>query len=256
MYTSQGTPQTSGASPAAPFSDPMTGSPASPALVRGARVGLLVLTGINLCNYLDRYVVSALLESLRRSSFHPSDTQLGLLGSTFLLVYTVTAPLFGRLGDTRRRPRILAAGVALWSAATALGGFAWSYVSLLVARAAVGVGEAAYGSIAPSLLADYFPLRSRGRAFAIFFTAIPVGAALGYMVGGAVDHRFGWRAAFFVASVPGLVLSLSALRLPDPPRGSQDEAAPPPGSTSAVGARRLRKPGPQPVVSPHRAGVC
>jgi MFS transporter, Spinster family, sphingosine-1-phosphate transporter len=202
--------------------------------VRGARLGLLILTGINLLNYLDRYVVSAVLESLRRSPLHPSDAQLGLLGTAFLIVYTLTAPLFGRLGDTGRRPRALAAGVALWSAATALGGLAWSYASLFLTRAAVGIGEAAYGTIAPSLLADYFPLRQRGRAFAIFFVAIPVGAALGYMVGGLVDHRFGWRAAFFVAGIPGLLLAALTLRLPDPPRGSQDSPVP---SVTAPAAR-------------------
>jgi MFS transporter, Spinster family, sphingosine-1-phosphate transporter len=200
--------------------------------VPGARLGLLVLTGINLLNYLDRYVVSAVLESLRRSPLHPSDAQLGLLGTAFLIVYTVAAPLFGRLGDTGRRPRALAAGVALWSAATALGGLAWSYASLFVTRAFVGVGEAAYGTIAPSLLADYFPLRQRGRAFAIFFVAIPVGAALGYMVGGLVDHHYGWRAAFFVAGVPGLILAALTLRLPDPPRGHQESQSQPPSLTA------------------------
>jgi predicted MFS family arabinose efflux permease len=195
--------------------------PAAPP--RAATTALVLLTAVNLLNYVDRYIVPALFESLKQSSLQPSDTQLGWLMSGFLLVYTLAAPVFGRLGDTGRRPRALAAGVALWSAATALGGVAWSYVSLLVARAAVGVGEAAYGTIGPSLLADSFPQRKRGRAFAIFFMAIPVGAALGYMLGGFVDHHWGWRRAFFVAGVPGLLLAGLVLRLHDPPRGASDD---------------------------------
>jgi MFS family permease len=190
---------------------------------RAARWGLAVLTLINLLNYIDRYVVPAVFESLRGSELHLSDTQLGLLMSGFLVVYTLTAPIFGRLGDTGRRPRVLAAGVALWSAATALAGAAWSYTSLLVARATVGVGEAAYGTVGPSLLADYFPERTRGRAFSIFFTAIPVGAALGYIIGGLVDQHWGWRQAFFIAGLPGLVLAVLVARLPEPPRGASDD---------------------------------
>lgn len=192
---------------------------------RAARAGLWVLTGINLFNYVDRYVVPSLFESLKHSELAPSDKQLGLTMSVFLIVYTVAAPIFGRLGDTRSRPRLLALGVFLWSLATALGGFSRSIFQLLCARAAVGVGEAAYGTVGPSLLADYFPRAARGRAFTIFFIAIPVGSALGYVVGGVVDHFFGWRQAFFVAGVPGLLLAGLALRLWDAPRGAHD--APP-----------------------------
>ncbi len=191
-----------------------------------ARVTLGILTFINLFNYLDRYVAPAVFESIKHSELHPSDAQLGLLMTGFLLVYTLTAPIFGALGDTRSRPRLLATGVALWSVATALGGFARNLTQLFLARGAVGVGEAAYGSIGPSLLADHFPVARRGRAFATFFLAIPVGSALGYVVGGLVDHHFGWRRAFLVAGLPGLILALLALRLPDAPRGGQDHAPP------------------------------
>src|SRR6185312_14993244 len=151
-----------------------------------------------------------------------SDTQLGSLMTGFIIVYMIAAPLFGSLGDARSRTRLLGLGVAIWSVATALAGLATSYASLFAARAAVGVGEAAYGTISPALLADYFPRERRGRVFAVFFAAIPVGSALGYIVGGLVDHYFGWRQAFFVAGVPGLVLAALALRLYDPPRGAQD----------------------------------
>src|SRR6266516_1139065 len=209
----------------------MTAAP-SPVAIRTARAGLLVLTLINLFNYLDRWIVAALAESMKRSELHLSDTQLGFLMTGFLFVYLLAAPLFGTLGDTRSRNRLLAIGVALWSVATALAGLARNYVGLFAARAAVGVGEAAYGTISPALLADYFPRQQRGRAFSIFFAAVPIGSALGYIVGGLVDRYFGWRQAFFVAGVPGLILAAFALRLYDPPRGNQDTAEEsPPGHT-------------------------
>ena len=190
-----------------------------------ANFGLAILAFINLFSYLDRYVVSGVLESLKHSDLGLSDTNLGSLMSGFLVVYTLLAPVFGALGDRRSRPRLIALGVACWSFATALSGFAINFLTLFAARAAVGVGEAAYVTIAPSLLADYFPVRQRGRVMAIFFCAIPVGSALGYIVGGLVDKHYGWRAAFFVAGVPGLLLAALCLLLPDPPRGIQDRAA-------------------------------
>jgi MFS family permease len=189
-----------------------------------ANFGLAVLAFINLFSYLDRYVVSGVLESLKHSDLGLSDTNLGSLMSGFLVVYTLLAPVFGALGDRRSRPRLIALGVACWSFATALSGFAVNYLTLFAARAAVGVGEAAYVTIAPSLLSDYFPVRQRGRVMAIFFCAIPVGSALGYVVGGLVDKHYGWRAAFFVAGVPGLLLAALCLLLRDPPRGIQDRA--------------------------------
>ena len=193
--------------------------------VRSASFGLAVLSFINLFSYLDRYIVSALVESLKQANLGLSDANLGSLMSGFLVVYTLTAPIFGALGDRRSRPRLIALGVACWSFATALSGFAGSYLTLLAARASVGVGEAAYVTIAPSLLSDYFSVRQRGRVMAIFFCAIPVGSALGYVVGGLVDKHYGWRAAFFVAGVPGLLLAALCLLLRDPPRGVQDADA-------------------------------
>ena len=207
------------------------GPPVGREFVRLGRTALAVLTLINLFNYLDRWIVAALAESMKHSELQLSDTELGSLMTGFLIVYMLTAPLFGSLGDARSRTRLLALGVAIWSVATALAGFAKSYASLFAARAAVGVGEAAYGTISPALLADYFPRERRGRVFAIFFAAIPIGSALGYIVGGLVDHYLGWRQAFFVAGAPGLVLAAVALRLYDPPRGIHDpEGAPVPGA--------------------------
>src|SRR3989449_10407593 len=95
--------------------------------------------------------------TLFRSPLRISDTQFGILSSGFIVVYMLAAPLFGSSGDTGSRPRLIALGVAIWSIATVLGGLAWGFVSLFVARALVGIGEAAYGTIAPSLLADYYP---------------------------------------------------------------------------------------------------
>jgi MFS transporter, Spinster family, sphingosine-1-phosphate transporter len=191
-----------------------------------AGFGLGVLSFINLFSYLDRYVVSALIESLKHANLGLSDANLGSLMSGFLVVYTLTAPIFGALGDRRSRPRLIALGVACWSFATALSGFAGSYLTLLAARASVGIGEAAYVTIAPSLLSDYFPVRQRGRVMAIFFCAIPVGSALGYVVGGLIDKHYGWRMAFFVAGGPGLLLAALCLLLRDPPRGAQDGTGP------------------------------
>lgn len=190
---------------------------------RLARNGLIVLSLINLFNYLDRYVVAALTESLKHSSLHPTDTTLGLLGTSFLVVYTATAPYFGRAGDRGPRTRLLVLGVLIWSIATAAGGLVRNMFQLLVARALVGVGEAAYGTVGPSLLADYYPRERRGRAFAVFFMAIPVGSALGFVVGGLADHHWGWRSAFFLAGGPGLALAWLATRLWDAPRGAHDD---------------------------------
>src|SRR5579871_5219867 len=207
--------------------------------MHSAGLGLAILSIINLLSYLDRYVLSALVESLKHSELSLSDPELGSLMSGFLAVYTVAAPIFGVLGDRRSRPRLIAFGVACWSFATALSGFARGYLSLLAARASVGIGEAAYVTIAPSLLSDYYPARQRARVMAIFFCAIPVGSALGYVVGGLVDKHYGWRAAFFIAGIPGLILAALCLFLKDPPRGAQDEGrgavAPPTAQAGTAG---------------------
>ena len=203
--------------------------PSRKALIGSASLGLAVLSFINLFNYLDRYVVSALVESLKHSELALSDAKLGLLVPAFLIVFTLAAPVFGALGDRRSRPHLIAFGVGCWSVATAFSGLASSFATLLAARAAVGIGESAYVTIAPSLLSDYFPRDQRGRVMAIFFCAIPVGSALGYVVGGLMDVHFGWRMAFFVAGIPGLALAVLCFGLRDPPRGSQDREYPPEG---------------------------
>jgi MFS transporter, Spinster family, sphingosine-1-phosphate transporter len=199
-----------------------------------AWAALGVLTLINMFNYVDRFVVPAVGESIRHSELHTTDSQFGLLTSAFLFVYMCTAPIFGAYGDRPWRLRLIAAGIAVWSIATALAGLAHSYPTLVAARASVGIGEAAYSAIAPAVLADLFPERLRGRVFAIFYAAIPVGSALGYVLGGYVDHHYGWRAAFFVAGLPGLLLAALMLTLRNPAPGAHD--APPTATDGGRGA--------------------
>ena len=188
---------------------------------RRATYALAVLTFINLFNYVDRWVLAAVVEPIKHE-LKLSDTQLGLLSLGFLIVYTAASPIFGTLGDKRKRPPLIAIGVAIWSIATALAGFARGFASLFIARSTVGVGEAAYGTVAPALLSDQFPYEKRGRIMAIFFAAIPIGSAAGYVLGGFADRAFGWRAAFWIAGFPGLLLSLLILFVKDPPRGQHD----------------------------------
>ena len=192
---------------------------------RSSLRALAVLTLINLLNYLDRYVVSAIAPDLKGAPLGLSDQQLGWLMSAFMLVYMLAAPVFGALGDRGSRTRPIAVGVFLWSLATVLSGVAGNYPQLLGGRALVGIGEAAYVAIAPALLADCFPVSGRGRVYSVLNMAIPVGSALGYVVGGLVSHHYGWRAAFFVAGAPGMLLAAWVLRLPDPRRGVQDSLA-------------------------------
>src|SRR5262245_32138235 len=177
--------------------------PASGITRRQATYGLVLLTLLNFFNYIDRFILASVLPRVK-TDLVLSDFQLGLLSNGFLVAYFLTSPLFGRLGDRGSRTKLVAAGVAAWSVATALAGFARSFGQLFSARAFVGVGEAAYATISPSLMSDYFPKETRGRAFAIFYVAVPVGAAVGFVLGGLIEHAFGWRAAFYAVGFPGI----------------------------------------------------
>jgi MFS family permease len=192
------------------------------ARISGASSALALVTLLNSVNYIDRFILAAVLPRVK-VELDLTDFQLGLLANAFLVAYFLTSPLFGRLGDRGSRPRLLAAGVACWSVATASAGLARNFVQLALARATVGVGEAAYATISPALLADYFEPARRGRVFAIFYAAIPLGAALGFLLGGVLERAFGWRAAFYFVGLPGLLLAILALRLHDPPRGARDD---------------------------------
>jgi len=197
--------------------------------VTSATAALSGLTGLNVLNYADRYVGAAMLP-LILSSLALTDAQGGLLQSAFILSYSLVSPLAGWLGDRWNRFRLAAAGVFVWSAATIASGLAPTYAALLLARTVIGVGEASYAVVTPSLLSDLYPPDRRARVFAIFYAAIPVGTAVGYALGGTVGETFGWRTAFFVAGVPGAVLALFLLGLTEPKRGATD----PPGSVSTV----------------------
>ena len=213
------------------------GAPA--AVARSAYVALGVLTAINLLNYVDRYLVPPLVPDLEHA-MGLTHEQAGWLWPAFMVVYMLTAPVFGAWGDRGSRTRPIAIGGFIWAVATVLSGFARNYHQLFAARALVGVGEAAYVAIAPALLADCFPVNARGRVFAVLNMAIPVGAALGYVLGGLIGQHFGWRAAFFVCGAPGIVLAGAVLWLKDPPRGAQ-EGSP---ATSGTHGRTGRLSGP------------
>ena len=178
-----------------------------------SRYALALLLGVNLLNYVDRQVIYAVFP-LIKNDLHISDTQLGFLGSSFMICYMVSAPLLGWLGDRMSRVKLASTGLVFWSLATAGAGFVSSYRLLLAARTMVGIGEASFGTVAPGLLADYFPKEKHGRVLSYFYLAIPVGSALGYLLGGMIGRAMGWQAAFFVVGIPGLllVLPLNSLR--------------------------------------------
>ena len=180
-------------------------------------VTLLALTGLNLFNYLDRYVLSAVLTPLK-AEWNLSDEQLGRLSTVFMLGYFVTSPIFGWLGDRLPRRWLIAAGVFVWSLGTTLSGVAGSFTMLVLFRILVGVGEASYATISPGWIADLWPAPKRNNALTIFYVAIPVGSALGYILGGVIAARWGWRPAFFWAGAPGLVLAVAMLALKEPTR--------------------------------------
>jgi predicted MFS family arabinose efflux permease len=193
--------------------------------IDGPRGILALLFAVNVLNYVDRQLVYALLP-LIQGDLRLTDAQAGGLASAFMLVYMVAAPPIAWLADSRGRRPWIAGGVALWSVATGAAGFARGFTALFATRTAVGVGEACYGSISPSFVAERYPEARRGRALALFSMAIPVGSALGYAGGGLAGEAFGWRRAFFLVGAPGLLLAALCLLLPaDPPHPKTPAAA-------------------------------
>lgn len=186
---------------------------------------LVVLTGLNLCNYLDRYVLPAVLAPIERD-FRLTDGQAGILLNAFMLGYFATSPFFGYLGDRLPRKWLVAAGVLVWCAGTILSSCAHGYLSLLCFRLVIGFGEASYGTASPAWIADLYVPARRNLALSVFYLATPVGSALGFIVGGAVAAHFGWRAAFLCAGLPGLALAGALTALREPERGGLDPAAP------------------------------
>ena len=177
---------------------------------------LHILTSLNLLDYLDRYLIAS-LGSLVKAEMGLSDKAFGFLGTAFFLVYFLSSPVFGYLGDRFGRIRLMAGGAALWSLATSLTFWVTSYPTLVLARGLVGVGEASFGTLAPAYLADILPLSRRSRALGIFYVAIPLGSALAYLAGGFIGGHYGWRPAFLLGGLPGLLLAATVYRLPVSP---------------------------------------
>ena len=186
-----------------------------------ARTALLVLTALNLLNYADRNVLFA-VQPLVQNEFRLTNTQLGYLTSAFLGFYMVAAPFTGPLADRYSRKRIIVLGAIFWSGLTLLTAFTHTYWELLVRHTLVGIGEATFVTIAPTFVADLFPERERGRIFGVFYLAIPVGTAAGYLLGGKLGPSMGWRFPFYIAAFPGFLLALAILFLPEPERGRFD----------------------------------
>jgi MFS transporter, Spinster family, sphingosine-1-phosphate transporter len=178
---------------------------------------VVLLSGLNLLNYLDRYVVAAVGPTMQRE-LGLTDLQYGLVVPAFMIGYFVTSPLFGVLGDRYRRKGLITVGVAGWSLATAVSGLMRSFGTMLGARFAVGVGEASYATLAPTIIDDLSEPAHKNRFLSIFYVAIPIGSALGFVIGGRLEHAFGWRTAFFIAGGPGVVLALLTLLIAEPER--------------------------------------
>ena len=195
---------------------------------------LAALTGLNLVNYLDRQILPAVLGPVK-AALHLTDSGLGTLQVAFMLGYFLTAPFFGYLGDRCSRRGLIVAGIVVWSAGTALSGWAPNLALLILFRTLVGLGEASYGTISPAWIADLYAPARRNAAISIFYVAIPVGSALGYILGGVMAAHFGWRSAFFVAGAPGLLLALALLLLPEPARGSSEPAGAPEDAPAGSG---------------------
>ncbi len=188
-----------------------------------ARYTLAILFAINLLNFYDRQILGALVEPIRKQ-WALTDSQIGWLATAFTLLYAVVGVPFGRLSDRWKRPQLLSLGVAAWSLLTAASGFAWGYGSLFAARLGVGVGEATCAPTANSLIGDLYPAARRARALSLFMLGLPIGNFLGSFVSGHVAAAYGWRMAFYVACLPGLLLAVLAMRVFDPPRGASESA--------------------------------
>jgi predicted MFS family arabinose efflux permease len=200
--------------------------PTSRSRLSPALVALSLLIALNLLNYIDRYILPGEV-TLIQSEFHSTDQQMGLLTTALFVTYMLVAPLTGWLGDRFQRKPLIIAGAILWSLATL--GTAWvhDYWTLFVRHALVGVGEATFGIYAPAVLADFYPERDRNRILSVFYVAIPVGAALGYVAGGQLGTLWGWRAPFFVCAFPGLaVAALYGWVGREPVRGASDHIKP------------------------------
>jgi len=227
----------------------------------GANRVLALLLAVNLFNYIDRYILAAVVGDLKGSFLSPSNTSadgklmqsiqawteqhlhfkpelafMGFLSMAFMTVYMLAAPIFGHLADRYPRRVLIGIGVLLWTMASGASGLAPTFLVLLLTRCFIGVGEAAYGPIAPTVISDMYPVKQRGQALSWFYLAIPVGSALGFALGGAAlhfnlgelgekylgVHAESWRWAFYLVVPPGLLLGALCFFMKEPPREDTD----------------------------------
>jgi MFS family permease len=187
-----------------------------------ARYALLLLTALNFFNYVDRNVLFA-VQPLIQSEFKVDDAKMGFLTTAFFICYMVAAPLIAPLADRYPRKWIMAGGAVVWSLATLLSAVTNNYDELLLRHLIVGIGEATFVVISPAFLADLFSETIRGRVMGFFYLSLPVGSAVGYVMGGYLGHHYGWRTPFLVGAIPGLVLALGMLFVREPERGASDQ---------------------------------
>lgn len=193
-------------------------------MIRGKKSILALLTLLNLVNYIDRFVIMAISPKIQQD-LQLTDTETGVVISVFMFGYFLSSPLFGWLGDRYPRKNLIAVGVAVWSIATVCSGFAGTFVAMVLARIVVGVGEASYATMSPTIIDDLAAPKEKNRWLAVFYTAIPVGAALGFLIGGHIQHHYSWHVAFFVAGGPGLLLCLVTLLIDEPKRAAREVVA-------------------------------
>ncbi|HUD65368.1 MAG TPA: MFS transporter [Candidatus Sulfotelmatobacter sp.] len=201
------------------------------------RTALIILTALNLLNYVDRNVLFA-VQPLVQDEFHLTNAQIGYLTSAFLGFYMIAAPFVGPLADRYSRKLIIVLGASFWSGLTLLTAVTHTYTELLVRHTLVGVGEATFVTIAPTFVADLFAEKMRGRILGVFYLAIPVGSAAGYLLGGYLAPHHGWRFPFYVAAAPGFVLALVVLFLKEPERGQFDSLKETPERGTILGLAR------------------
>ena len=198
----------------------------------------MLLIGLNLINFIDRYILPGAQPLIQRE-FHATDQQMGALTTAMFVFYMFAAPFTGWLGDRYRRKPLIIAGAVLWSFATLATVWVHGYWTFYMRQAFVGIGEATFSIFAPAVLADFYPERDRNRILSIFYLAIPVGAALGYLAGGELGTMWGWRAPFFICAIPGFVIAaLYAGFGREPVRGSSDHVRPTADRATAFGIFR------------------
>lgn len=183
---------------------------------------LTVLTLANVVNFYDRTIPAVIVEPLKEE-FGLDDTMIGLLGGSFTVVYAIAGVLLGRLADRVPRRWVMAGGLVAWSLFTGASGLVQAFILLFIFRLGVGIGEASYGPASNALLIDAYEPKRRSRAISIVSLGIPIGLLLAFLTVGVVVEATGtWRAPFVIAAVPGLLLAVAVLFLPEPPRGASD----------------------------------